>query len=246
MAASVVTGAVGLTAIAGGAASEVVSGGAASEVAVPLMSVGAQTMTVAAAEALGAHILMSKGAPPVKKVSPNGADAKAPETAPEQAKKPPVPEANPAAGSARPVTVKPSKSPDPNAVPRGPRAKFNSKDDAETVRGAIRENEAADTLAKNGYDVEQKPKVPGLKKPDYRIEGEIFDCYAPKQGAKVRHIGDTITDKVNKQQADRIILNLDDWGGNVEDIRKQLTDYPVNGLKEVKIVKGGSVVDFYP
>jgi hypothetical protein len=38
-----------------------------------------------------------------------------------------------------------------------------------------RENEWADVLAENGYDVEQNPPPkPNGKKPDYRIEGEYF------------------------------------------------------------------------
>jgi|GEM_PF-3776583 len=83
-----------------------------------------------------------------------------------------------------------------------------SRDNAETIRGRTRENEAAQTLAKNGYDVEQRPKVPGGKEPDYRIEGEIFDCYSPEYGKPVRGIGSVIERKVQKGQADRIVLNL--------------------------------------
>ena len=42
---------------------------------------------------------------------------------------------------------------------------------------------------------------------------------------------------VEKQQAERVILNLDDWAGDIETIEKQLNDYPIEGLKEVIIVK---------
>jgi len=147
----------------------------------------------------------------------------------------------------RPVTVKLSKSPGPNAVPRGPREKIHPKDNSETRRSATRENEAADTLAKRGHDVEQKPKVPGTKKrPDYRINGEIFDCYAPAHDTSTRAISSAIERKVKKGQADRIVLNLDDWGGNVEDMQKQLATYPIEGLKEVKVVKGGVDINIYP
>jgi hypothetical protein len=41
-----------------------------------------------------------------------------------------------------------------------------------------RENDSARVLARQGYDVEQNPEVPGDKNPDYRIEGEIFDNVA--------------------------------------------------------------------
>ena len=38
----------------------------------------------------------------------------------------------------------------------------------------MRENEAADTLSKIGYHVEQNPAVPGSKKPDYRIKKQYL------------------------------------------------------------------------
>ncbi|MCL2776488.1 MAG: hypothetical protein FWD73_00690, partial [Polyangiaceae bacterium] len=158
----------------------------------------------------------------------------------------PVKASSPAAGPSKADVVKPSRSPDPNAVPRGPRAKFNPRDDAEKIRGITRENEAADVLAKNGYDVEQSPKVPGDKKPDYRIEGEIFDCHSPKAETNTRSVYTHIKKKVDESQAKRVVLNLDDWGGNMRDLKKNLIDYPINGLKEVKVVKGGAVVDLYP
>ncbi len=44
-----------------------------------------------------------------------------------------------------------------------------------------RENESADTFAQHGYDVEQNPPPkPNGKEPDYKIEGEYFDNYAPR------------------------------------------------------------------
>ncbi|MCL2777781.1 MAG: hypothetical protein FWD73_07230, partial [Polyangiaceae bacterium] len=252
MVGAVVTGAAGLAGVVGGIAAEGGSGGAASEVAVPLAAAGAQTVVVAGSLALGAHILMSRGAAPVAKPASPDTPATEPEkpVATEPSKSPeaeaPVKASSPTTGPSKADVVKPSRSPDANAVPRGNKATFRKNDNAETIRGRTRENEAAQTLAKNGYDVEQSPKVPGDKKPDYRIEGEIFDCYAPKPEKTARNIHDVIKKKVEDKQASRIILNLDDWGGNVENMRKQLTDYPIKDLKEVKIVKNGSVVDLYP
>ncbi|MCL2779878.1 MAG: hypothetical protein FWD73_17945, partial [Polyangiaceae bacterium] len=158
----------------------------------------------------------------------------------------PVKASSPAAGPSKADVVKPSRSPDPNAVPRGHKTQIGPKEDPDVKRSLTRENEAADTLAKNGYDIEQNPQVPGTKKPDYRIEGKIFDCYAPDTGTDVLNVYSKVAKKVHKSQADRIVLNLDDWGGHVENMRKQLVDYPIDGLKEVKIVKNGSVVDLYP
>ncbi|MCL2777154.1 MAG: hypothetical protein FWD73_04050 [Polyangiaceae bacterium] len=234
----------GLAEIGGGGAGEVTSGGTATAAAVPVMAHGVATLGVATAHAVGAvnlivHGLVSTGSP---------ATGSAPATEPSKSAEAeaPVKASSPTTGPSKADVVKPSRSPDANAVPRGHRATFNSRDDAEKIRGITRENEAADTLAKNGYDVEQRPQVPGRKKPDYKIEGEIFDCHAPKTETNTRSVYSHIKQKVDNKQADRIVLNLDDWGGNVESMRKQLTDYPIKGLKEVKIVRSGSVVDLYP
>lgn len=105
-------------------------------------------------------------------------------------------------------------------------------------------------MAKQGYEVEQNPSVPGNKNPDYFIEGEIFDCYSPKEGTSVRNIASGIQRKIDAGQTDRIILNLDDWlggGGNFGELIKQLNDWPIKGLKEVKIINQyHEVIDIYP
>ena len=144
--------------------------------------------------------------------------------------------------------IKPSGIPDIEAKPSGPATKISKKADATTARSLMRENEAAEALAQHGYKIEQNPVVEGTtRNPDYRIEGELFDCYSPEPNTSARSIGSTIKGKVvEKQQAERVILNLDDWAGNVETIEKQLNDYPIEGLKEVIIVKNGEVVSIYP
>ncbi|MBE8614144.1 hypothetical protein CYG68_17350 [Morganella morganii] len=50
----------------------------------------------------------------------------------------------------------------------------------ENIRSLNRENESAKILSESGFNVEQNPTVVGDKKPDYRINGGIFDNYAPK------------------------------------------------------------------
>jgi hypothetical protein len=67
-------------------------------------------------------------------------------------------------------------------------------DDADTTRSIERENESAIILANAGYNVEQNPTVSGDKNPDYRIEGRIFDCYAPST-KNFRNIIETIRGK---------------------------------------------------
>ncbi len=133
----------------------------------------------------------------------------------------------------------PSQSPNILATPNGTKTKVNYNDpELDNIRSLIRENEAAETLAQAGYKIEQNPKVPGTKNPDYLIENKIFDCYSPREGTSVRNIASSITRKIDSGQTNRIILNLDDWhggGGDIDEIIKQLNEWSIPGLKEVKI-----------
>jgi hypothetical protein len=138
----------------------------------------------------------------------------------------------------------PSNEPDPTRTPRGEPTEVQGS--ATNRRSLERENESAKTLAENGYDVEQNP--PGKengKNPDYKIEGEYFDCYAPSRSDPGR-IRDDISKKVKKDQADRIVLNLDDSSVDIAQLRSVLERRPVGNLEEIKIVQNGRVVDFYP
>lgn len=129
--------------------------------------------------------------------------------------------------------------------PTGRRTTIPRKADDAFRRGLERENESADTLADNGYNVEQNPKVPGPKKPDFRIEGEIYDNYAPSTN-DARNIVDVMRDKAGRGQADRIVLNLDDSLVQLDEIKTALSDFPISKLREIIIVKGGNIILFYP
>lgn len=73
--------------------------------------------------------------------------------------------------------------------------------DEETKRSLSRENEAADILVKNGYDVEQNPKISDTSKdPDYLINETIFDCYSPKGETSPRGIASQLEKKKNKKK----------------------------------------------
>jgi len=110
----------------------------------------------------------------------------------------------------------------------------------------MRENDSADVLAHAGYRVEQNPVVPGPKEPDYRIEGRLFDNYAPST-SRGRNIWELIRrEKVAREQANRIILNLDDSSVTLQDLKRQFDDWPMPGLKEVIVVRGGRVIPFWP
>jgi hypothetical protein len=119
-------------------------------------------------------------------------------------------------------------------------------DDKETTRGRVRENESARLLAENGYDVEQNPlpKSNG-KQPDYKLNGEYADCYAPITSSP-RSIRHNIAAKVNDGQADRIVLNLDDSQVELKALRRQLLEDPIADLKEIIIIKGRKLLMLHP
>ncbi|HYO73799.1 MAG TPA: hypothetical protein VEU33_47810 [Archangium sp.] len=119
--------------------------------------------------------------------------------------------------------------------------------DPKNISALTRENESAKTLTDHGYDVEQNPPtLPNGRNPDYRIGGEYYDCYAPSN-SNPRNIASYIEkEKVLKGQADKVILNLDDSKVTMDAMKKQLTDYPIAGLKEVLVVRGGDVSKLFP
>jgi hypothetical protein len=140
----------------------------------------------------------------------------------------------------------PERDPDPTATAQGNPETIPKKADPETVRALTRQNEAADTLAQHGYDVEHAPDVPGSRNPDYKINGKIFDCYSPS-GGNARNIASEIQGKIDKDQADRIVLNLSDSSVDVAKMNAQLHDWPNPGLKEViAIDKDGNLLHLYP
>lgn len=117
-------------------------------------------------------------------------------------------------------------------------------DDAVTTRSLIRENGSAVKLSENGYTVEQNPVIDGTaKKPDYRINGEVFDNYAPET-ASVRNMAGVIEGKVNSGQANNVVVNLAGSTATPAALRAQLINYPVPGLKQVIVIdqSGGITV----
>lgn len=144
--------------------------------------------------------------------------------------------------------TEPSHPYDDNAKPKGAKTKTNDKMDEATRTSLEMENEAAKIIAKNGYDIEQNPHVNNSSRnPDYKIEGKIFDCYSPDTNTSVRNIWSTVEDKVvTKSQTRRIVLNLDRWTGNINDLTTQFENYTIEGLVEILIVHDGDVFRFYP
>ncbi|MGW4521181.1 CdiA C-terminal domain-containing protein [Amycolatopsis sp. NPDC004378] len=143
--------------------------------------------------------------------------------------------------------TEPSRAPDPNATPGGHPTNIPKGADPETARSLQRENESATTLSRAGYDVEQNPStLPNGRNPDYRVDGKVFDNYAPSTG-RARNIADEMAKKVQKEQTDRIVLNLADSSVDLNAMRAQLHDWPIDGLKEaIAIDKQGNILHLYP
>ncbi|MUG44330.1 hypothetical protein GNP95_04880 [Paenibacillus woosongensis] len=93
--------------------------------------------------------------------------------------------------------------------PEGNYAPIKGKD----VRGLERQNEAADVLAENGYRTIMLDEVPNgnafdgngygidpSKSPDFIIEGQVFDCYAPDIDTKLDNVLRTLRELQNKRE----------------------------------------------
>lgn len=137
--------------------------------------------------------------------------------------------------------TKPSRPPNPNATPGGKPAKWSKNDLEEKITNIELQNKTAKILAQAGYEIEQLPesKEHGVKNPDYRIEGEIFDCYAPLPTTDAQGVWNGTKKKIGREQTKRVVINIENWGGSAEDIQKQfLTNRRINGLEEVIVVDG--------
>jgi len=123
----------------------------------------------------------------------------------------------------------------------GSRTQIPPLSDAATTRSLVRENQSADILAGKGFNVEQNPVVDGVKNPDYRVNGEIHDNYAPET-SNVRNIWSTVDGKVQAGQTNSVVINLADSNASVEALQTQFANYPIDGLKQVIVIdKSGNI-----
>lgn len=132
--------------------------------------------------------------------------------------------------------TKPSGKEDELSKPSGYQARLEKKMDDQTRVSTNRENEAAKIFAKKGYKIEQRPDIKGTsRKPDYLIEGKVFDCYAPYKNDKdARGIWKEVYIKVvTKKQTKRVVLNLKYLEGSFDDLQKQFSAWKIEGLEEV-------------
>ena len=117
---------------------------------------------------------------------------------------------------------------------------------ADNRRALIRENEAADELVALGYKVEQNPlKLANGKEPDYRIGGQVFDCYAPSSSSASSIWINIYERKISQGQTNRIVLNLNDSSVSIDALRQEAISNPMPGLEDIIVLKNGQVVPFW-
>ena len=109
------------------------------------------------------------------------------------------------------------------------------------------ENEAADILAKNGFDIEISPntknRTDGLdpnKDPDFKMnssDGEFMDCFSPKNNTSARNIWSRAKDKFSAGQADKFVINLAQSNVDIDELIKQFKQWPHEGIQQVILIK---------
>ncbi|MCO8273021.1 hypothetical protein M1L60_20710 [Actinoplanes sp. TRM 88003] len=114
------------------------------------------------------------------------------------------------------------------------------------------ENSAADILAAKGWQIKQNPtsdevararqeagdRGSPLKEPDFLLEGRVFDCYSPTNEMKTpRGIWRFVQEeKIDALQTQRVVINLEDWRGDLSALKAQFAGWPMEGLKEAKVI----------
>jgi hypothetical protein len=143
--------------------------------------------------------------------------------------------------------TRPSLPPDAERLATG-RVKVLASDEPAKQANLRKQQQAGDLLAQGGYHVEHEPKLPGsAKNPDYLIDGNVFDCYAPAT-TDPNNIWYGVKEKVSEGQADRIVLTLQgnpsvDLGA----LSSVFRNYPMLGLKELILVTPeGGVAHLWP
>ena len=122
------------------------------------------------------------------------------------------------------------------AVQPGEPTPIDPNSDQATQRGHRRENESAQILGQNGFDIIQNPAVDGSKNPDYLINGEIYDHYAPSTD-RARNIWSEVKGKVEKDQAANIVIGLQDSDVDEGALRQQFENWPIEGLGDVIVIR---------
>ncbi|OCF94209.1 hypothetical protein [Gilliamella sp. wkB308] len=89
--------------------------------------------------------------------------------------------------------------------------------------------------------MEQNPITSGIKNPDYKINGEIFDNYAPSSN-NVRNILAGVEDKVLKGQTNNVVINISDSKVTVDALEEQFSKWEIKGLDKIIVIdKSGNI-----
>lgn len=83
--------------------------------------------------------------------------------------------------------------------------------------------------------------------PDLLVEGNVFDVYSPDANTPATNIIRTIAHKT-KTQATRILLNLTDYEGDVENLFFQIIskiDGDLKYLEELKVIIDGLIETWF-
>lgn len=96
-------------------------------------------------------------------------------------------------------------------------------------------------MGQNGFHVIQNPVVAGSKRPDYLINGEIYDHYAPSTD-RARNIWSEVKGKVEKDQAANIVIGLQDSDVDEDVLRQQFKNWPIDGLDDVIIIRSDGTI----
>jgi len=137
-----------------------------------------------------------------------------------------------------------------DGLPQGRPTRIPRKADDSVRRALGRENAAAAALAAHGFEIKQNPAPDEVARarhesgdvgrptsnPDYLIEGRVFDCYSPDDGKPIRGIWSEAADKVEDGQTQRVVVNLEGWSGDLAALRRQFLEWPIEGLREVKVI----------
>jgi hypothetical protein len=83
-------------------------------------------------------------------------------------------------------------------------------------------------------------------KPDYLVEGRVFDCYSPGPTIAVRNVKTNVMEKVRLGQTERVVVNIADWGGGLSDLMEEFGQWPAVGLKELLVIqRDGTIVHLF-
>lgn len=76
----------------------------------------------------------------------------------------------------------------------------------------------------------------GPKRPDYLINGEVYDHYAPSTG-RARNIWSEVKEKIDDGQTANVVIGLQDSNVDEDALRKQFENWPIEGLGDVIIIR---------